>query len=291
MVREVLDLLAPRPGGRYLDCTVGMGGHAEAILQASAPSGHLYGIDRDPEAVLSAQRRLHAYAGRVDLLPGDFRRVRILCHDKGWGPFDGILCDLGVSSAQLEDPERGFSFAHEGPLDMRMDRRGGGITAAALLARLSEKELADLFWRYGEERWSRRIARRIVEERRREPIHSTQHLAKLIAAAIPRKAWPKRIHPATRVFQALRIAVNEELTGLGEAVQEAVELLTPGGRLCVISFHSLEDRVIKTVFRELAGEDPPRVHIMLTKKPLTPSADERHTNPRSRSAKLRAVAR
>jgi len=282
---EVLALLAPRPDGRYLDATLGLGGHAAAILEASGPTGRLVGLDRDAEALAGAAERLGPYGGRVELLHGRYERLDQLLSPEA--RFDGILFDLGASSLQLDRAERGFSFGHEGPLDMRMDQ-SAGPTAAELLRRLPERELADLIYRWGEERWSRRIARCLVAAREAAPLESTTALAALVARAIPRAKWPRQIHPATRTFQALRIAVNEELVGLAEALQGAAGRLVPGGRLVVISFHSLEDRIVKHTWRELAAAGTAR---LLTKRPVTAGEAEMAENPRARSAKLRALER
>ncbi len=278
-------MLQPKPGGRYLDATVGLGGHAEDILQASAPGGTLLGLDRDSEVLALARQRLEPYGARVMLIPARYEELADL---PGIGTaYDGILFDLGASSPQLDSAERGFSFAREGPLDMRMDR-STGQTAADLVNRLSERHLADLIFRWGEERWSRRIARAIVAARQRRPIRTTTEMATLVAGAIPRRAWPRQIHPATRTFQALRIAVNDELTGLGPALESAVGLLCPGGRVAAISFHSLEDRIVKQSWRRLESGRRARV---LTRRPITPGQAEVADNPRARSAKLRAVER
>lgn len=282
---ELLALLAPRPGGRYLDATLGLGGHAAAILEASGPTGSLVGLDRDTEALAGAAERLGPYGGRVELLHGRYEQLdELLPPDVR---FDGIVFDLGASSLQLDQAERGFSFSHEGPLDMRMDQ-SGGPTAAELLRRLPERELADLIYRWGEERWSRRIARYLVTARETAPIESTAALAALVARAIPRAKWPRQIHPATRTFQAFRIAVNEELVGLAEALKAAAGRLVPGGRLAAISFHSLEDRIVKHTWRELAASGAVRI---LTRRPLTAGEAEIEGNPRARSAKLRALER
>jgi 16S rRNA (cytosine1402-N4)-methyltransferase len=285
LVAEVVAILRPRPGGCYLDATVGLGGHAEAILRASEPTGTLLGIDRDAEALALARQRLAACGQRVILLQGRYEDLTDLL---GAGrQFDGILFDLGASSLQLETAVRGFSFGREGPLDMRMDRSVGD-TATDLVGRLSERELADLIFRWGEERWSRRIAQAIVEARRRSPIRTTTALAEVVARAIPRAAWPRHIHPATRTFQALRIAVNDELTGLGRALEEAAGHLRPGARVTAISFHSLEDRIVKQTWRRLEAAGGMRI---LTKRPITPGEAEAAANPRARSAKLRALER
>lgn len=282
---EALALLQPRPGGRYLDATVGLGGHAEVILRASAPSGMLLGVDRDGEALALARQRLAPFGPRVSLIPGRYEELADL---PGIGEaYDGILFDLGASSLQLDSAERGFSFGREGSLDMRMDQ-STGQTAADLVNRLSERDLADLIFRWGEERRSRRIARAIVTARQQAPIRTTTELASIVAGAIPRRAWPRHIHPATRTFQALRIAVNDELTGLGPALEAAVGLVRPGGRVAAISFHSLEDRIVKQTWRRLESSRQARV---LTKHPITPGEAEVAGNPRARSAKLRAVER
>jgi 16S rRNA (cytosine1402-N4)-methyltransferase len=267
---------------------VGGGGHAEALLAASAPDGTLLGVDRDGEALAVAAERLRPFGARARLAQGDYRDLAALARAAGLGPFDGILLDLGVSSLQLDDAARGFSFGREGPLDMRMDRGGRGLTAGDLLHRLPPHALEGILREYGEERWARRIARALVAARARAPMATTTQLADLVARAIPRRAWPPRIHPATRTFQALRIAVNRELEGLEEALEGAASLLAPGGRLAVISFHSLEDRAVKTAFRRLAAE---RGLALLTRRPVTPATGEVAANPRARSAKLRAIRR
>ena len=285
LLAEVIALLRPRTGGRYLDATVGLGGHAEAILQATGPTGVLWGIDRDGEALALARERLDQFGDQVRLLNGRYELLSQLIGSAA--PFDGILLDLGASSLQLGEAERGFSFGREGPLDMRMDR-SAGETAADLIGRLSERELADLIFQWGEERRSRQIARVIVRARERAPISTTTSLAALVAKAIPRRLWPRHIHPATRTFQALRIAVNEELAGLGPALTQAAHLLAPGGRAAVISFHSLEDRIVKQSWRELAAHAGMQI---VTKRPITPEEAEVAVNPRARSAKLRVLER
>jgi 16S rRNA (cytosine1402-N4)-methyltransferase len=284
LAAEVLALLRPRPGGRYLDATVGLGGHAEAILDA-AGDAVLIGLDRDAEALARAGERLARFGERVRLLQARYEALAEALGPEGG--FDGILFDLGVSSLQFDAAERGFSFAREGALDMRMDR-SGGQTAADLLCRTSERELADLIYRWGEERFARRIARAIHEVGRREPIRTTTVLAETVAKAVPRSQWPRHIHPATRTFQALRIAVNEELTGLAAALGAAAERLAPGGRAAVISFHSLEDRIVKQTWRHLQQAQGYRI---LTKRPLVAGEAEVAANPRARSAKLRALER
>lgn len=291
MLPEVMEFLAPQPGGIYADCTLGAGGHAEKILLLSSPDGRLLGFDWDRQVLAMAEERLGPFAGRVKFFQSDFRRLpEFLAHEK-ISHLSGVLFDLGTSSLQLDDPQRGFSFQQEGPLDMRMNKENA-TTAARLIAHLREEELADLFHHYGQERFARRLAREIVKTRRREPITTTTALAQLVKRTVPYNPH-YRIHPATRVFQALRIAVNRELEGLGEALAAAAYALGSGGRLVVISFHSLEDRIVKETLKKLArpfAEAPAPLRI-LTPKPLVPSLEEIRTNPRSRSAKLRAAER
>ena len=291
LVREVLATLEPKPGGAYLDCTVGGGGHAEAILEAAGPPSRVVGIDRDPEAIAVARERLGRFGDRVRLVQGDFRELPRLISELRLEGFDGVLFDLGISSLQLDDPSRGLRFSAEGPLDMRMDRESGGLAARELLHELSEMDLTRIIREYGEERWARQIARGIVNARRQGSLETTRDLAAVVARAIPRRFWPRRIHPATRTFQAVRIAVNQELTGLEEALEVATGHLNPGGRIAVISFHSLEDRVVKHLFRRLAAPGAvPGVRI-ITRRPVTPSSEERAQNRRARSAKLRGAER
>jgi 16S rRNA (cytosine1402-N4)-methyltransferase len=261
---------------------VGLGGHAEAVLRASAPDGQLRGFDRDGETLARARERLAPFGDRARLEQADFREVR---ERLGEARPNGVLLDLGISSVQLDDPGRGFSFLGDGPLDMRMDR-GGGETAADLVNHLPESELADLIYAYGEERASRRIARAIVRARERAPLGTTAELAEVVRKAA-RPSRRRGFHPATRTFQALRIAVNRELEGLEDALERIAGCLAPAGRLAVIAFHSLEDRAVKTTFRSLAG----RGYRLLTKKPLRPTESETRANPRARSARLRAIAR
>ncbi|MBO9312098.1 MAG: 16S rRNA (cytosine(1402)-N(4))-methyltransferase RsmH [Chloroflexus sp.] len=289
LMAEVVNALAPRPGGCYLDATVGGGGHALAVLQAAQPGGKLLGIDADPAALAATAERLTT-AGlheQAVLCHGSFADLVTIATTAGFTAFDGILFDLGVSSYQLDTPERGFSFAADGPLDMRLDPTHGP-TAADLVNRLSERELADIIFQYGEEHAARRIARAIVEQRRTQPFRRTAELAEVVVRAVGGRHG--RIHPATRTFQALRIAVNQELDRLKQALPQALELLAPGGRLAVISFHSLEDRIVKQFLRAEATGAAPRLTI-LTKKPVVPSATEVARNPRARSAKLRVAAR
>jgi len=282
LLAEALELLAVRPGALCVDGTVGLGGHAAAVLRASAPDGRLVGFDRDGETLAAAQARLAEFGARVRLEQADYRDIpdRLA----GERP-DAILLDLGVSSVQLDDPARGFSFQAEGPLDMRMDRTEG-TTAADLVNRTRESDLADLIFEYGDETGSRRIARAIVRARETKPIETTTELADIVRRAAPRRR-PGGLHPATRTFQALRIRVNRELEGLREALVRIAGCLAPRGRMAVIAFHSLEDRASKEAFRELARQG----FSVLTRKPVRPGEDEVRANPRSRSARLRAVAR
>ena len=278
---EVMTILAPRPGGTYIDGTVGAGGHARGILERCAPDGRLLGLDQDMQALRVARAALAGCETRATLVHGSFAQLATLARQHGFYPADGVLLDVGVSSMQLAATERGFSWMQEGPLDMRMDPDTMETTAADLVNTLPEADLADVLYRYGEERMSRRIARAIVRAR---PLRTTTGLAEVIARAVGRRG---RIHPATRSFQALRSAVNQETEALEEGLRQAVDALGLGGRLAVISFHSLEDRPAKYYFRQLA-QDPPAVRL-LTRKPVRPSLEEQERNPRSRSAKLRAV--
>ncbi len=280
MVREVVSLLNPGPGDLIGDLTVGGGGHAHALLEASAPTGRLLGLDRDQAAVDAARARLKRFSGRVTIVKDRFSRIRERMAVLNISGFDGLILDLGLSSIQLEDPERGFSFQRPGPLDMRMDT-DTETTAALLVNTLSLRELEELIRELGEERFAGRIARTLVERR---PFTETTALARAVADAVPGRKH--RIHPATRVFQALRIAVNDELKELSEFLGLLPQILNPGGVAAITSFHSLEDRLVKKGFRE-AG---PRLEV-LTKKVLRPREDEVRSNPRARSARLRAAKR
>jgi 16S rRNA (cytosine1402-N4)-methyltransferase len=284
MVAETVEALAPARGGFYVDCTVGLGGHARAILDAGAT--RLIGVDRDPDALAHAAAALTPYADRVELVHGDYRDTGSILAGRGIAAVDGALADLGVSSMQLDAPDRGFSFRRDEPLDMRMDR-SQGPTAADLLREVREEDLADVIFQFGEERYSRRIARAIVTARRAAPILRTGQLAAIIRRSIPSRGR-QRIDPATRTFQALRIWVNRELDGLDLFLTGVARLLSIGARLVVISFHSLEDRIVKQTFRALARGAALR---LLTKRPLAPSEAEVARNPRARSAKLRAIER
>jgi 16S rRNA (cytosine1402-N4)-methyltransferase len=278
LLAEVIAGLLPRRSRCYVDATVGGGGHAAEILRASAPDGRLIGLDWDEEALAASRERLGEFGARVQLLHANFAELETTLMSVGTTAVDGILFDLGVSSRQFDEPSRGFSFQREGPLDMRMDRTQG-ITAEQVLRTASERELADIIYRYGEDRRSRVIARRIVAER--NSLHTTTQLAQIVERACgPRRG---KIHPATRAFQALRIYVNHELDNLKRGLESAGRVLKPGGRLAVISFHSLEDRIVKRFLRET-----PALQI-ITRKPVSATLEEIEQNPRARSAKLRVA--
>jgi 16S rRNA (cytosine1402-N4)-methyltransferase len=293
LLREVVDLLAPQRGGFFVDATLGAGGHARALLEAG-PGIRLLGLDRDPDAVLLARRRLADFGDRVEVAEANFGDLASAL--EGYPAPDGILADLGLSSMQLEHAPRGFSFRRDGPLDMRMSR--SGRTAADVVANASAEELSRIFFEYGEERMAVKIARAILEERSRGPITTTRQLSRIVAGV---KGDREKIDPATRVFQALRIEVNEELQALSRFLAFAVERLNAGGRLSMISYHSLEDRMVKETFRRESGMClcPPklpvcvcgarRAIVVLTRRPIRPSTAEVAANPRSRSARLRAA--
>ena len=285
MTIEAMALLAPSRGGLYVDCTVGLGGHTRALLEAGA--SRVLGLDRDPEALRVARTRLEEFGDRVELVHADYRELGRVLDDRGVDGVAGALADLGVSSMQLDGDGRGFSFRRDEPLDMRMDQ-SQGPTAAALLAEVGEEDLANLIFQHGEERFSRRIARAIVEARRTTPITTTGQLAQLVRRAVPTRGY-QRIDPATRTFQAIRIWVNRELEQLDAFLAEACNRLLAGARLAVITFHSLEDRIVKHAFRALAQG---RLALqILTKRPIVPGPAELDRNPRARSAKLRAIQR
>jgi 16S rRNA (cytosine1402-N4)-methyltransferase len=300
MPAEVIKHLAPQSGGVYVDGTLGGGGHSRLILEASAPSGRLIGLDQDDEALAAAKATLAPFGDRAMIIRRNAAEISSVITELGIEAIDGLLLDLGVSSHQLDTAERGFSFQQDAALDMRMDR-SASLTAAELVNSSSEDELTKVIRDYGEERWARQIARRIVAARLESPLETTGQLAELVSRAIPRKAWEERIHPATRTFQAIRIAVNDELGSLQRCLQDTVPLLKSGGRIAVISFHSLEDRIVKQFFRDKAtgcrcpkdlpvcacGGTP--VLKVLTGRPVLASKDEIAANPRSRSAKLRAA--
>jgi 16S rRNA (cytosine1402-N4)-methyltransferase len=284
MVAEVLEHLAPSRGGVFVDCTVGLGGHARALIDAGA--SRLIGIDRDQQALDQARETLRDAGEAVDLVHADYRGFEGVLDARGIGPVDGLMADLGVSSLQLDAPGRGFSFRRDELLDMRMDT-SSGATAAEMLASVDEKTLADVVYELGEERHARRVARAIVEARKTRRLESTGQLADIVRRAVPRKGYT-RIDPATRTFQAIRIWVNQELEGLDGFLMRAAARLAPGGRLVMLTFHSLEDRVVKHTLRALQGAGTLTIR---TKRPVVPSESEIDRNPRARSAKLRAAER
>jgi 16S rRNA (cytosine1402-N4)-methyltransferase len=299
LYQEIIHAIQPTSPGRYIDGTLGAGGHAWGILELTRPDGVLLGLDIDPQALAIARQRLSIYGDRAIVVQASYTTIAEQAHRLGWGAVQGIVLDLGVSSMQIDTPARGFSFLTDGPLDMRFDPTNPR-SAADLVNSLPEKELAEIIWTYGEERHSRRIAQAIVRAR---PLHTTQELARVVARAAARESGSgrdaARIHPATRTFQALRIAVNQELRGLETVLPQAVETLAPGGRLAVISFHSLEDRIVKQYFQRESQDCicPPEQPICtcshravlknLTRHPITAAAAEIEQNPRARSAKLR----
>ena len=301
LLAEVLEFLKCGPGGTYVDATVGMGGHAQAILERIGPDGLLIGIDRDRESLEMARARLDFFSDNLRLYHDNFKNLPLILNNLGRSPLDGILLDLGVSSHQLLTPERGFSFQGDAPLDMRMDRTHRQ-TAADLVNHLPQEQLSDLIHRFGEERYARRIASAIARERSRGDITRCSQLAEIVKRAV-RARGPQRIHPATRTFQALRIAVNSELEGLEDFLVESVGFLKPGGRMVVISFHSLEDRIVKQAFRRLAGQCvcgrpaelctcPRQVQgTLITPRPVSAGPGEVELNARARSAKLRVIER
>ena len=284
LVEEVMTFLRCEAGRTYVDATLGGGGHASEILKRTAPDGVLIGMEWDEDALFEATRTLKPFGDRARIFRENFIQLPDLMKDES---VDGILLDLGLSSIQLEKEGRGFSFRGDSPLDMRMDQRLDQ-TAADLVNRLSLEELEYIISHYGEERWAKRIARAIIQEREREPIRTTEALRRVVYRAIPKRFHSRRIDPATRTFQALRIKVNEELENLKKILDAGWKILKRGGRICVISFHSLEDRMVKETFRRLEKEGEMRI---LTKKPVTPSEEEQKRNPRSRSAKLRCAER
>lgn len=302
MVSDVLALLEPERGGVFVDGTLGGGGHAQAVLERLNSSGRLYGIDRDDDALRAASARLAPFGDRFTAIKGNFFDMKALLHAQGVEKVDGILLDLGVSSYQLDKAERGFSYKAEAPLDMRMDQ-SAPLTAKTVVNEWPEEELVHIFFEYGEEKFSRKIARRIVERRAIAPIETTTELAELIKGAIPAKLRNEPQHPARRCFQAIRIAVNGELDGLHDALQAAHDLLNPGGRLAVLTFHSLEDRIVKNAFRAfenpctcpksapvcICGKKPTAK--VLTRHPIVASEQEQTENSRSSCAKLRAIVR
>lgn len=300
LVREVIECLKPEPGKRYLDGTLGGGGHTEQLLIESSPDGQVFGLDRDGDALAAAQERLSRFEGRFIARQASFADAKEILAENGWSLVDGVILDLGISSHQIDAPERGFSFRTDTRLDMRMDRRQS-LDAQEILNSFALEQLERMFRDYGEEPQARRIAQAIVAERKNRPLETTEQLVQIISRI---KGGRRRDHhPATQVFQALRIAVNQELEQLERFLENAYEIFRPGGRMAIISFHSLEDRIVKRVFRKWhrACLCPPRVLScrcgwsqkvkLLTKKPIVPSASEVQSNPRARSARMRAVER
>ncbi len=300
LLNEAVTHLNPRPGGTYVDCTLGGGGHTLEIMKRILPDGRVIGIDQDTNALEAAKERLSAFENNVIFAHSNFYKIKAVVAGLGLETVDGILFDLGVSSHQLDEGSRGFSYMQDAPLDMRMNANDP-VTAEQLVNELPEEELTSIIKDYGEERWAKRIAAFIAEHRRRQLIHTTGELVDIIKKAIPAGARKDGPHPAKRTFQALRIAVNDELNRFAEALRDAVEILRPGGRVCVITFHSLEDRIAKEVFRELAKECicPPELPVcmcdkqkqvdIITGKPILPGPQEITDNPRARSAKLRVA--
>ena len=304
LLHEVLEALDPKPGGRYLDGTLGLGGHARAVLERAGEGAQLAGLDRDGEALELARERLAPFEDKVSLAQNSYSRFMDVMDELGWDALDGVLLDLGVSSLQLDGADRGFSFLHDGPLDMRMGTAFGAAPASSLVNKGSFERIKWVIARYGEEPLAGRIARAIVEARRGAPIETTGRLAAIVEQAYPAKMRAKaRNHPATRTFQALRMEVNQELAELEAFLGEIPDRMRPGGRIVIISFHSLEDRIVKRAFRAEAKGCvcPPRQPIctcgrvprleILTKKPVTPGETEMEANPRARSAKMRAARR
>jgi len=287
MLKEALEYLNLSHGKIIVDATLGTGGHAQEIMERISPGGKLIGIDRDQESISVAKARLEKFGDSCIFVHGNFMDIEEILKKLNIKKVDGILFDLGISSFQLENPERGFSFQNEGPLDMRMDRESY-ISAYDLVNNLNEEELSNLLWGFGQERWHNRIAHLLVREREKHPITTTRELSDIVVKAVPYKYRHFRIHPATRTFQAVRIAVNRELETLQAAIDKAVTLLDKKGRICVISFHSLEDRIIKFSFRKAAAAD---LIDIVTTKPLVPDEPEVHLNPASRSAKFRVAER
>lgn len=287
MLQEVLRYLALSPGDIIVDATIGTGGHSEEILKRIGHEGRLIGIDRDEESLAICRERLSNFSGSCEFVQGNFLDLDTILKTLNIKKVDGILFDLGISSFQLEDPRRGFSFQSEGPLDMRLDRNSY-ISAYDLVNNLNEEEISTMLWNFGQERWHNRIARLLVSEREKQPIATTSQLANIVVRSIPSRYRHRyyRIHPATRTFQAVRIAVNRELETMEIAIDKAVEAMAKKARICIISFHSLEDRVAKFSFRKYAAEG---LIDIITPKPLTPQVSEVEANPSSRSAKLRVA--
>jgi 16S rRNA (cytosine1402-N4)-methyltransferase len=285
MLEEILSFLNLRNGNVIIDATIGMGGHAIEILKNIIPDGRLIGIDRDDESLAVARQRLNVYSKQCTFVHDNFCNIDNILSSLGTNSIDGVILDLGISSFQLDNPLRGFSFANEGPLDMRMDRNSA-ISAFDLINNLTEKEISSILWRFGQERFSNRIARRIVKHRSEAAINTTKELASLVSESVPYHRSKYRIHPATRTFQALRIAVNQELASLEVFLEKISKFMNNNSRVCIISFHSLEDRIAKINFRNLAKTQKFK---LIVKKPVVPKEEEARDNPRSRSAKLRVL--
>ncbi|MDD5044708.1 MAG: 16S rRNA (cytosine(1402)-N(4))-methyltransferase RsmH [Candidatus Omnitrophica bacterium] len=287
MCKEVVEYLNLRPGSVVIDATIGTAGHSVEILKKILPGGLLIGIDKDEETLSVTRERLKEFRDRLILVHEDFRNIDNVVRNLKLGGVDAILFDLGISSFQLDNPERGFSFTNEGPLDMRMDRQNF-ISAYDLVNNLNADEISNILWSFGEEHWHNRIARHMVEERRKIPIATTRQLSNIVVNSIPEKARHKKTHAATKTFQALRIAVNRELEAEEEALKKSVGLLNRGGRICVLAFHSLEDRLVKVNFKNFSNTGELKI---ITPKPLVASEEEKYANPLSRSAKLRVAER
>lgn len=285
MIREILELLPLKEGATAVDGTLGLAGHAKEMIAKVGATGRFLGLDWDESMLAIARERIGSVGAKIELVHSDYRGLAEEMGKLGWEA-DGILLDLGLNSAQIEDSERGIAFKEAGPLDMRMDR-SSGEPASSMLSRMSLDQIEKILWEFGDEKWARAIARKIVERRKESPLRTTEDLVDCVLAAIPVRARDKRIHPATRTFQAVRIAVNEELEGLDETIAEIGRCLKPGGVLAVLSYHSGEDRAAKHAMRELAAEGFEELY----RKPAQPSAEEIARNPRSRSAKLRAIRR
>lgn len=286
LTKEVLEFLNPKPGENFIDCTVDGGGHAKEILKKISPDGKLLGIDLDKKMIAALEARIkNENLNNLIAVEGNFKNLKKIAEEKKISRASGILIDLGWSSIQIEESGRGFSFLKNEPLDMRYSPEEN-LTAAEIVNGFGEEDLADIFWQYGEERFSRRIAKKIVEARKKKRILTTFDLVEAVKTAVPRSYERGRIHPATRVFQGLRIYVNQELENLKDVLPQAIEILAPGGRLAVISFHSLEDRIVKRFFQEKKKDG---VAEILTKKPIIAGDEEIKINPRARSAKLRAI--
>ncbi len=287
MDHETIDAIKPRPGGRYIDATLGGATYSEALLEGSSPDGRVLSLDLDPHALDRARERQKLYGHRWTLVETNFKNLRSVAQDNDFAPCDGIVFDLGLSSDELADPSKGLSFQIDGPLDMRLGPQANedGLTAEDIVNRWNERELVDLLRTYGEERFAARIANAIVKRRRIQPIRSTMDLSEVVAGSVPSGIRAKtRIHPATKTFQALRIAVNDELANLKIALRDAWDVLAPGGNIAVVSFHSLEDRIVKQTFKQYPNAT-------VSKKPIVPGAEEVAINPRARSAKLRIATK